>query len=633
MRMIADLWPKIDSDLPFTTIKTILLERFSPRTTDCLESLSAAQRGDDTVTEYLVRLQTLLTSHYSNDSDIARALIRRKLLDSVDAETCIALYPYEQEPLESLAKHADRILARKKLITATSPIADPHVSQNPTNQAIINQMLESRLDKLDRTLSSCYHSPRQPADNRRLESGHVFSRAPPPKSFAPPSLNLCSYHHRFGHRAFKCEGPPCSMYTQHQAKKRPVDLHEIEAWRSQTAPSRPLLFIHDSCHDIDFLIDTGASYSIIPSHVIDNSKSFNTGTYHVSTIGGGTLEIDGQLKTQINLGFSQVFEYNFVIAALPYGIIGADFLRYFNLCVDLNARTLFKSHDEEKFVPPIDEGVATEFTIESSQTSNIEHVSGKDNIADALSRPFEPPLINLLTPVNKPLDFLELAIAQRSDSECEELRHDNHSALILKDIPLAEHGINVLCDISTRKIRTIIPRALRFSVFKHLHCLSHPGIRGSVALLTQSVVWVGIKKDVAQWARECLKCSRSKIQRHNKAPLNEINPPPSERFTHVYIDITGPLPPSNGYSYLLMIIDRYSRFIQAVPLRGITAEECSSAFVHGWVSLFGSPEHIYCDRGAQFTSALWRDLAQFLGAQLHHSTAYHPQAQEYGRTC
>ena len=207
---------------------------------------------------------------------------------------------------------------------------------------------------------------------------------------------------------------------------------------------------------------------------------------------------------------------------------------------------------------------------------------GKDNIPDALSRPFEPPLINLLTPVNKPLDFLELAITQRSDSECEELRHDNPSALFLKDISLAEHVINVLCDISTRKILPVILRALCFSVFKHLHCLSHPGIRGSVALLTRNVIWEGIKKDVAQWAGECLKCSRSKIQRHNKAPLNEINPPPSERFTHVYIDITKPLPPSNGYSYLLMIIDRYSRFIQAVPLRGITAKECSSAFVHGW---------------------------------------------------
>ena len=227
-------------------------------------------------------------------------------------------------------------------------------------------------------------------------------------------------------------------------------------------------------------------------------------------------------------------------------------------------------------------------------TLNID-ISGKDNIADVLSRPFEPPLINLLTPINKPLDFLELAIAQRSDSECKELHHNNLSALILKDILLSEHEINVLCDIFKRKIRPVIPRALHFSVFKHLHCLSHLGIRGSVALLTRSVIWVGIKKDVAQWARECLKCSHSKIQWYNKAPLNEINPPPSERFTYVYIDITGPLPPSNSSSYLLMIIDRYSHFIQALPFRGITAEECFSAFVHGWVSLFGSPKHIYCD--------------------------------------
>ena len=101
------------------------------------------------------------------------------------------------------------------------------------------------------------------------------------------------------------------------------------------------------------------------------------------------------------------------------------------------------------------------------------------------------------------------------------------------------------------------------------------------------IVWIGIKKGVAQWAGEYLKVKPLQ----NKAPLNEINPPPSERFTQVYIDIIGPLSLSNGYSYLLMIIDRYSRFIQAMPLLGITAEECSSAFVHDWVSLFGSPMH------------------------------------------
>ena len=94
------------------------------------------------------------------------------------------------------------------------------MSENLTNQAIINQMLELQLDKLDHTLSSCYHSPQQPVDNCCHESGDLFSRArsdhhPPPKAFASPSLNLCSYHHCFGHWVFKCEGPFCSTYSQH----------------------------------------------------------------------------------------------------------------------------------------------------------------------------------------------------------------------------------------------------------------------------------------------------------------------------------------------------------------------------------------------------------------------------------
>ena len=249
-------------------------------------------------------------------------------------------------------------------------------------------------------------------------------------------------------------------------------------------------------------------------------------------------------------------------------------------------------------------------------------------MADALSRPLHPPLLNLITSTSAPLDYLQLAVAQRTDPEITDLRRSKSTALVLKDIPLAEHGINILCDVSTGRLRLIIPVSLRASVFKHFHSLAHLGIRGSIALLTEKVVWIGIKKHVAQWTRECLQCNRSKIQRHNRAPQAEVTSPPHERFTQVYVDITGPLPLSKDYSYLLVIIDRYSRFSQAVPLQGISAEECSSAFVQSWVSLFGNPSHIYCDRGAQSKSALWRKLALFIGAQLHHSTAYHPQAPQ-----
>ena len=38
---------------------------------------------------------------------------------------------------------------------------------------------------------------------------------------------------------------------------------------------------------------------------------------------------------------------------------------------------------------------------------------------------------------------------------------------------------------------------------------------------------------------------------------------------------------------------------------------------------FGVPAS---DRAAQFTSELWGSMAQLFGTRLHHTTAYHPQA-------
>ena len=67
-----------------------------------------------------------------------------------------------------------------------------------------------------------------------------------------------------------------------------------------------------------------------------------------------------------------------------------------------------------------------------------------------------------------------------------------------------------------------------------------------------------MKRDIRQWTRECQACDRAKIQRHNVAPLDNETPTPKDRFTNVYLDITGPLGESNGYNYLLVVIDRFS---------------------------------------------------------------------------
>ena len=94
----------------------------------------------------------------------------------------------------------------------------------------------------------------------------------------------------------------------------------------------------------------------------------------------------------------------------------------------------------------------------------------------------------------------------------------------------------------------------------------------------------------------------------------------------MHADLVGPLPPSEGYSYLLTVVDRFSRWPEAIPLRGITAREVARALIAGWITRFGVPDIITTDRGSQFESALWAELSALLGCARRRTTAYHPQS-------
>ena len=78
--------------------------------------------------------------------------------------------------------------------------------------------------------------------------------------------------------------------------------------------------------------------------------------------------------------------------------------------------------------------------------------------------------------------------------------------------------------------------------------------------------------------------------------------------------------------YLFTIVDRYTRWPEAIPLKEIKAVDCAAALVRHWVARFGVPGDITTDRGRQFTSHLWQGLNQLLGIASSTTTAYHPQS-------
>ena len=220
------------------------------------------------------------------------------------------------------------------------------------------------------------------------------------------------------------------------------------------------------------------------------------------------------------------------------------------------------------------------------------------------------------------IDLEDMARQQALDPDFRQIAQDARSGLNFKKVKIGEADLFV--DISNGPARPFVPTAYRKRIFDIIHGLGHPGVRRTCQAVAAKFVWPNLQANVSAWARQCLDCQRAKINR-NTVPAIGTFQQPTKRFSHLHIDLVT-MPASNGFNHLLTIVDRFSRWPAAIPLKDMNADSVIDALTHHWIAAHGVPEIITTDRGSQFTSHLWTQLLNTWGTKHVKTTAYHPES-------
>lgn len=264
----------------------------------------------------------------------------------------------------------------------------------------------------------------------------------------------------------------------------------------------------------------------------------------------------------------------------------------------------------------------------------IEYRKGEDNVcADALSRlPVERKPQDLETEIRflnvdkikTIMSFKTLKLESNKDKEITLVKSymlNSWPDKVSENIVMykqRKEELSVEDDVLLWFGRVVVPKQLRQSVLKLLHC-GHPGITNMRSIARYYVWWPNLDKDVEMYVKTCSSCQENRDD-VEEVPIYPWNIP-DKVWERVHLDLAGPM---DGVMWLVGI-DALSKWAEIDCLK-VTTSSSIIQRLRSWFARYGVPAEIVTDNGRQFVSQEIRSFFEQNGIRHIRTTPYHPRS-------
>ncbi|XP_060766502.1 uncharacterized protein LOC132874382 isoform X1 [Neoarius graeffei] len=171
--------------------------------------------------------------------------------------------------------------------------------------------------------------------------------------------------------------------------------------------------------------------------------------------------------------------------------------------------------------------------------------------------------------------------------------------------------------------RLCLPRHCTPFLVREFHGPTHRGRRGVVEDMNRTFCINNLHTDAHNILDKCLTCAQNNLSK--PGVVHQHLPIPDTPFQEWQIDFTH-MPKQGPFKYLLVMIDKFSRWIEAFPCSKENARTAVNKLTQEIIPRYGLPVGIDSDKGTPFTSKVTQELCKDLKINWRFHIPYHPQS-------